>query len=413
MRPLPLLVALLLASPQEVERVKIYDPDPGHLWNRLYATLCVRNSPDRARSGYDRVDPLIWSETRHLLEGASHAPALAILDEALTRHAERLVADPLRRALLQRDLWALFEWTPYDNSDKDPAKRALRLRLGALIGRLALTEQELKKLPDTYAAALASGTFATAYDPKNPLQPFLPPDLFEEGGAWVCLQREDREPAALTHALDFSGRSVFLVFLKLPGGRDATLEWLKDRRGNLPPGTMAALVRRVLALDSTGELRPTKIVERVQLRVYRAEPRTYQFNDREIGTHQDTFEFNLSRERLFENKAGGLVAVGWDDRDFMTPFRVHREDDFASESPGVRPPVRKTCVGCHRETASKDNRVTVQSLRYGNGDPPAPSSVKIKEGSPDDEARIAVRWKSRQFTWGLLAGIVESDRSKR
>jgi hypothetical protein len=265
-------------------------------------------------------------------------------------------------------------------------------------------------LPDTYAAAIESGGFAKAYDAKNPFQSFLPPDLFEAKGPWVCLQRDGYEPLASMHVSDFSGRSAFLVFLNLPGGRPATLDWLKDRSAQLPPGTEAALVRRMMAVDSKGELRPTKIVESVQIRHYRSQPHTYRLNGMPVESFQDTYQFNLSRERLFEKKAGGLRAVEWEERDFKTPFRSHRDDDFGNDNPLVRPPVRQICVGCHRETESKDNRVTLQSLRYGPGDPPAPSTIQVREGTPEGEGRILIRWKSRQFTWGLLAGIVGSDR---
>jgi hypothetical protein len=36
---------------------------------------------------------------------------LHLLDELLHTDAENLIRDPVKRALLQRDLWAVFDWS--------------------------------------------------------------------------------------------------------------------------------------------------------------------------------------------------------------------------------------------------------------------------------------------------------------
>jgi hypothetical protein len=46
-----------------------------------------------------------------LTTGDSHAAGLAMLDEFLDENGESLIEDPLKRAMLQLDLWALFDWT--------------------------------------------------------------------------------------------------------------------------------------------------------------------------------------------------------------------------------------------------------------------------------------------------------------
>jgi hypothetical protein len=93
--------------------VTIYDPDPRHLWNRLHRALWVRTGPDGKEYGHDRLDPLLRKETKHLLEGESHAQAIAVLDEFLAARGEKLVNDPLKRAVLQRDLCALRKREEY------------------------------------------------------------------------------------------------------------------------------------------------------------------------------------------------------------------------------------------------------------------------------------------------------------
>src|SRR5215468_1606046 len=89
-----------------------YDSDPHHLWNRLNDTLFTRVAPDNGEHyGLDEIDILFWRNTRHLLTSPSREAAIRVLDEFISHHGERLVRDPVKRALLQRDLWALFDWS--------------------------------------------------------------------------------------------------------------------------------------------------------------------------------------------------------------------------------------------------------------------------------------------------------------
>src|ERR1700731_1347356 len=42
-------------------KVAVYDPDPQHLWNRLYRVLYLRIAPEDGKIyGLDELDPLIW-----------------------------------------------------------------------------------------------------------------------------------------------------------------------------------------------------------------------------------------------------------------------------------------------------------------------------------------------------------------
>ena len=105
------MLAVLFAAPQRAApRPGLYDPDPRHLWNRVHDQFHVRTAPDGTEWGHDTLDPLVWRETRHLLTGASHASALRVLDEFLRSGGERLVRDPIKRAVFQHDLWAIFDW---------------------------------------------------------------------------------------------------------------------------------------------------------------------------------------------------------------------------------------------------------------------------------------------------------------
>ncbi len=172
--------------------VAVYDGRPTHVWNRLYAALRVREDSQGNRYGEDSLDPMLWRESEHLLSQPSHGLALRVLDEFLRTHAETLIRDPLKRAMLQRDLWAAFDWSVQQNSvPRRPGykdeKRALQARLAEVMRRLALTQEQIKSLPDNYAQAVASGAFAAQYDPIQPQRIFLPPDLFDPRGPWVCI----------------------------------------------------------------------------------------------------------------------------------------------------------------------------------------------------------------------------------
>jgi hypothetical protein len=107
-------------------------------------------------------------------------------------------------------------------------RRELMARLGPIVRRLAPSPEQLAALPDTYADALQRHEFPAAYDPAFPNRAFLPPDLLEPAGPWVCLGAPEQELAAPTHDASFVARSDFFVFARLPGGREATLAYYRQ-----------------------------------------------------------------------------------------------------------------------------------------------------------------------------------------
>src|SRR4051812_39214243 len=139
----------------------LYHPDPDHLWNRLHEALFVRVGPDGRAYGRDRLEPLLWYGSKHLLEDRPRDRLLALLDEFLTGHGERLINDPLKRAVLQRDLWLAFNWVdiPHGNF-ADPqlteeawraSRQRLRGPLAVAVRRLAHRPPQAADLPDNYA----------------------------------------------------------------------------------------------------------------------------------------------------------------------------------------------------------------------------------------------------------------------
>jgi hypothetical protein len=94
----------------------IYDSDPNHIWNRLFmafyrqkfASISFTNAGQITEPewvGPDILDPPIGYHPKFLLEDEPFEKCGALLDELLTRQGAGLIHDPLKRALLQRDLW--------------------------------------------------------------------------------------------------------------------------------------------------------------------------------------------------------------------------------------------------------------------------------------------------------------------
>jgi hypothetical protein len=112
----------------------IYASDPDHIWNRLFRLFYVRHTLDGQRYGGDELDPYLWWQTKYLLSDSSHDEALKLLDKFLEQHSERAVTDPLKRALFQRDLLAIYDWLRCLLSNKlrvAPICRSGSLRLSA------------------------------------------------------------------------------------------------------------------------------------------------------------------------------------------------------------------------------------------------------------------------------------------
>ena len=454
-------VGVGLAAPQEAAHsgppppaaaapaTTLYHPDPQHLWNRLHASLLIRTARDGTPYGTDSLDPLLWASTKHLLEGESHAQAIGMLDRFLESHGERLIDDPLKRAVLQRDLWAVFDWAATRNRFEqvafhEAAVTALTTRLAKIIRRLALAREQIDALPDNYAAAVAAKVYPNAFDPDHPEAGFLPPDLFQPDGRWVCVASLQGLVAPV-HTREFGGRSVFLIFISLPEGRTQTLEyltrlndfpepwvydlnrlgkvsgyalmphsfdpkrppWVNPAMPQFPPGTQFALVRQALLIDRAGNPVPTHLTESVQLRVYQ------EINcNRGDGGKQAFFEFALLRQELLAGQPGAFRALGKETKVFSSFFLSHGIDPFESQardsdatSTDPREPALN-CMGCH--TGTGIHSVLSHSQLFTYPQPLQPPQYQSYE--PEGLGKFTSEWKRDQFTWGLLKGLWTSEK---
>lgn len=419
---LPWLVVLKATEP-----VALFHPDPRHVSNRLYRQVHVRTDPDGKEYGFDELDPLLWSQTDYLLSGKSHAKAIALADEFLRTHAEREITDTTKRAILQRDLWAVFDWADESDSQHQAERRELMSRLALIIRRLALSPDELARLPDTYANALRNHEFPAAYDPASPNRAFLPPELFASDGPWVCLGAPGANLAAPIHDASFTARSAFLVFAHLPGGRNATLAYFKQLEEmkiplfvsmknpgwpqpmdvwnpevpQFPAGTEFALVRKMLLPDRDGHLHLTPVTESVQVRHYTDIPKVNPLASRdvELARHfQDPSEIKLSRKLLFSEQHSGLRAVtASDDPFFIFPAMSQGGDEIADRqirAHGFSPFAR--CTGCHLGPGIQ----SVMSFSFrGNPNEGPVFSPRLGETTPELELEKVMKWAQTKEKW--------------
>lgn len=437
------------ASPSNPSKVAIYDADPEHLWNRLYAALYVRTTDDGHSYGQDELDPLLWPSSTYLLTTPRYEQVLALLNEFLDKRSEKFIAHPLKRALFQHDLWAVFDWLAdpehlWKRGHLTTERQALRNRLAPIIRRLAFSVEQIETLPDNYSIALACKAYPIKQDPSHTDKAFLPGDLFDTNGPWVHFQTEGGKPypfgkpTALAHVHFVGGRSTFFVFMNLPGGRQVTLDYLKKLNTfpypvvprpsrttaatlhpDLPPppsGTKLALVRQMMLIDDRGKMRPTRLIESVQIRVVHAIPEE----------ENDFYEFTLHRKELFDSN-NGLRAVRSDEMTIPV-FNTHDEGifDFPSRVRMIRAMaakrgsketvtenlrgagetavagIRFDCASCHKQPG---RIASVESFFHDR--PPG-----LTASERGNEVERVMRWKGEKYNWGLLQGLIEEQQKK-
>lgn len=434
-----------------------YHPDPNHLANRLHAALFVRIGPDENPYGQDRLEPLLWSESQSLLKGEQADRAVKTLEEFLAGQGDSLIDDPLKRAVLQRDLWLIASWLA-ERPDGDSTK-LFRL-LARAIQRLALTKDQIESLPDNYAKAVQSKKFATVFDPENPRRAYLPPDLFEVQGPWICVGRTDGRTApghlSGAHNLLVPGtrnpftNSVFFVFLKRPSGRDAGLSFLKtlaaerkpifipiqDEEGRttiapnrdlpvLPIGSELALVRRAMLIDTKGQVVASPLTESVQLRVTTSElvPQMDSGDPQEDPKRAAAFEFELRRADLLADDAVGLKHVS-DEQDFITGAFGSTMDQFevnqsgTAKQPGGRTPFhapdvkrRETCFGCHGVSTFYGTRSFQRAWYFDEKlTDESPPMYPVAAMPMKSVEKTAIEWKETDRGWLKLQALLRKSR---
>lgn len=403
-----------LAAPPD-PRFTPYADDPDHPWNRLHEALFVRTDQQGMRRVHT-VDPLLYGGGRHLLEGEPHRRAIEALDAFLAPGAA-WIDEPARRLMLQRDLWAAFDylaWYPDDwvNQSRDEAAAiALRGRLAKAIGRLALDAKQIESLGDNYALAAKGKEFAADHDRGAAERPFLPADLFDENGPWVRFHASSATLMTKQHFDACKGRAAHVVFLRLPGGKAATEKYLEELSSDpvkqFPEGTMVAMVRRALAITPQGKMVVTPITELVQLRAYRRIPADPRANRNGDFGEQDMHEFVLDRHMWFAGKHG-LRPVSADAP--FEPFARTEGDPFL---PGAREnnlakTQLKSCIQCHQAPGVQ----SVLSLERVRSQTPRDYGTLFRTFALEVELSYTPFNKRQRYDWGLLQGLLEGTKDR-
>lgn len=395
---------------------KLFDPDPNHPWNRLHQFFYVRSLAKGGTYAYRGPDAPLGRRgsgpDTFLIAGESYEKAIRLLDDFLKAKDDERIKDPLKRALLQRDLWYVFDGLMelyYRESAEAVAKgkrlqrRAVQKRLAQLMRRVEQPASGLQALPDNYALAVTSGAFPTKFDPKHPKQPYLPADLrLDDKSAWVAIRSRSTEFCAPQHANFVQGKSVFLSMLRLPGGRKETEDYLarlpNERiRGlvDLPDGSQVALVRRMLLPDDKGGLQATPVTESVQLRIFPA------------YAEPSVFEFTLDRDGLLSGR-GGLQPLTAEDIDYFgfgdfgesgEPLRLHDGTERAPRH------MLLNCRSCHGSRDDRFDRLLSINTLFPGG-----QSSKYEGAARTDlapQVAATVHRKTQSVSWGLLQGLRE------
>ena len=247
--------------------------------------------------------------------------------------------------------------------------------------------------------------------------------------------------------------SAFLLFLRLPAGRAATVDYLQQLRSfdqpllveakdgkraekyvpnpkvpPIPVGTEVALVRRASGRFSEhthrdrpdGE-RPTAIYHEVPEmtaadRIRRAGHRHR--SQQRAQAWQSFHEFQLSRSRLFAGRAGGLRAVGSDELDFHPPFNLTIVDEF--ENPKYRSPrplgrsfsetsqgvIKQDCFACHSLPGVSSFNSHFNFRIHLHDSDTAARPFSLAEMPVSEVDRAAVKWKEGRADWTALRKLL-------
>ena len=402
----PLRGSLARSEPQS-----IYAPDPEDAWNQVFFLLFTRTIASRVMadgapafaSGDDRlalsnrrvtriesgdraIDPLYPS---WLWMGSSFfdfEPDSAWLVLREPRYSRLVVAlagvrrtaasrPPLARALMQSDLWSAYDMlhamtrlrrgpSAGDSAERERAQALLPL-VATTMRTLALSGEEIARLPDTYsAAAMALGL----------------PDVLGDRTAWM----EIRWFPLRSHEQAAGHRRAARVFFRpseWPNDEGAFLNRFRERQGdNSAALSSVALLIQLLLVASDGTVVPSPITYEVQFRGTAA---------RAGGAEIPQYE--LSRRQMLSSPAtGGLVAfdatapaylpMAGNDLAFATPPQLDGEPVVA--------PLGTRCSLCHGPGPGVGHLMTFsRSAPPGQPLPPVDRLVSAQNVHAGDVAR--------------------------
>ena len=410
--------------------------EPSDPYDHLYDIIMVRKVSDEHAVTDDPESPLLWEDSRYLLSEDTLPRLLNSLDALNSLPENRIKAyPPLNRAVLQHHLWTVFDWTTLldlsnGEANLPPAQlHRMQKSLALAIRKLALSETTIASLPNPLTATADSKTFPTSFDASGSSQPYLPSDLFDEKGPWVCLSKVDRAVPAIIHTEAVAARSAFLIFMRLPKGRDATLKYLESlaafrspwvsgeqqpyigipqhpslmmvdvhdnpRTPQFPVGTQVALLQQPLLIADSGQLTLSPLVQRVQLRTY-LNVNVDRRNNQVLGPSQATSEFVLQPRAMMEGNVP-MRPIAANEVHYTTIFT----SSDAIERPASRSVTRlQTCIACHSGSGIHSINSRFELFQNRSLSPP-----RFAETTSNEIGSATARMKRKEYAWGLLRGL--------
>jgi len=436
----------LAGSLRSTDPPALFDADPQHLWNRLYAVVTIRPSflPSQRNGsavarieGGDRIEFLGWGGTTYWDEAPNLARLDQLLGQFLAEGSERFASAPLKRVLLQRDLWALFDFMMarhigrQGNIETRRQRNEVCCKLAKAIQAVSLPANVLSQLPDNYRLAVQSGRFSTTHD-FDPKRDYLPTGLLTNGDEWQELdffqaqRSEDVERRyVFLHMRAFQGRSYFRVFVRFPQGRAQLEDYLRDldARGidwkasaqhgsisllpgapELPAGTEVALVQFLIALDPDIKLVPTTLVESVRLLTFKNSRGTTD-PETNLGNGVNAAKYTLKRRLALAQD--GMVHGGLHrEPDDLPVYRVLFENEAARDwgARGRLFPLTADCRSCHSGAGRAGIQMLGSMVNTASVDSGAALGVShtLPAGAVSPHPARTVKWKSTEETYRRL-----------
>jgi len=400
--------------------VTLYDERPDHPWNHAHRVLFIRTDEEGREYGHDRANPPLFEDSRYLLQSPRYENAIEALEAVLESTSKISKQKPVERALFQHDMWLLYDWAVSKNKPHPKRRKKMAHLSSRVMDLVALKKKQIENLPNNYTRTVSSGAYSTDFDKNNPALPFLPPELLREKGPWIVLGQKD-EPNAISHTTSFEARSTFIVLLNLPGGREATLEWIKRANENegvwdrdnifrservrftapsVPVGTKLALLRRMNVVDDQGEPRMTPITMSLQMRVHPKEDSSRFMNQKNV------FMFKMIRRKLLGSSKESLKPLQPDERLLIQNTFRASYDPFDGVAPSIHPKL-SMCFHCHVDGHNARSLMTFQD--HPDAHPPA-----VLQSSIPGEARKTFKWKLDQKEWNDLRQFLRrADQDQR
>lgn len=421
----------------------IFSTDPQDNWNQLYNELpmlldCKARSLDALGEGQ-----LVKQVLEFLRNPQNQEKVKSALDGFISNIESNLnFKDPIKRMVLQRDLWAVYEAS---GPGINPEVEVVQKKLAQAILKLALGREKLESLSINYSNCL---NYRASFNVDSPDQAYLPDGIFSGSGPWIPISYDgDVESPAPFHQKFVNGRSNFLVEFRHPSGKEAGLEYLKTV--NLFPqpwvinpnrisaqgsrnspvlwntdipqfadGSQVALLRKMVVIAADGSLFASNVVESLQIRLF--EDVLNLKNPTKIArqSKQRFFEFRLSRPDLISGKCGLSFLDEPEEKPQYSSVHDLAEDSLNEGREAKLNSFRQRCSACHQGIGILTFNSYLGSLQanaasFGSLGAFQKLVRNINETSVSNNDFWSSQWKSKEYSYGYLratlAALKESN----